>query len=665
MSDIMRLRKRIKLTVILVGVLCLGLCACRGQKEDKQDQALSKFREKACSQNTIDLQIELLGENEANITVNSEAIGLLDSRVHRDADKRIKELSIILFTEDDDRIIGFDIKDKSSLLYAKNPNEADLESLNQDYLFNDIRTNSSFSTNAHKLGLASEFNQCTNYEVRVYFNKSFKYEIIAEGKVADILSKKDRKPLLSLVRPDPESIKFKISGEEAKTNFFIDDNVDIYIFDSEKDLNYGFANSIMDISVWPFEEGKNCKMAKCTVDNEGIPQDLGEDRDHKIGRATASESGVTIKYVHERIGEFVKPDYFYQLYCGSDFIECGRLSDIIIDEEYSSILPFPDWVPKNNKDREFLIPDTNEYTLAVLEVPSAIENVPDWHDQAGNVVYGGIRREKIPLTLVVLDSYDEFGLISSKYKIIYPSAEDAKYAVVGDEMIVGQEANDELVTDELFDKYDKSTFDGNDYVDYQGLFENVRYFELSNKGIDRRLDGDVCDLLMTNVNKLHFDFNSVKVKHLEKLSSTQQASQNSLGTYNLATYSTRHTETKSYEELNKLYRALPDDWREHPLLSLLPPTPEGVSLYYNDNPINSNSIKHLNLSSKDKGCTREEAVNFIKEIESMYSEEEDGYCNYYDEKNFISIIVETKDGDEIGVHWNKAFKYLHIRVDKR
>lgn len=121
MSDIMRLRKRIKLTVILVGVLCLGLCACRGQKEDKQDQALSKFREKACSQNTIDLQIELLGENEANITVNSEAIGLLDSRVHRDADKRIKELSIILFTEDDDRIIGFDIKDKSSLLYAKNP----------------------------------------------------------------------------------------------------------------------------------------------------------------------------------------------------------------------------------------------------------------------------------------------------------------------------------------------------------------------------------------------------------------------------------------------------------------------------------------------------------------------------------------------------------------
>lgn len=651
-------------TIVLVGIMLLSLCSCRELKDKNRDMELSKLKEQLCSQNSPELQIEMLGENEVNITLNTEAIGILHSDSQEDESELIDEIEITFLSEGEENMINLDIMKNYFNLSGEKSNAGLTYWLYTDGDKEGTRTEKSFSTAIFQMGIAEEFKNCTDYTVRIYSSKLRYQDIILDGKVADILSEKEKvkAPRFSVDFSDSQSIKFNISGEDIKTAFYNNENIELKIYESEEVLKDIYANSIVDFRVLAVDRGENCKMTTCFINDNGKIWDLGGDRDTKIGLAKATESGVAIRYVHERIDEWIKPEYVYQLYIGVDLIETGRLSDGDLEKMYSNISPIPDWVPKNIKDSEFLTPDTGEYTITVLEIPDAEMDAPKWYSEKGNMIYGAIEKKKIHLKVVALDSYDEFGLFSSKYKVIYPSVEEAMYAAAGSKMLIVQAQNNELITDILYDKYDKALFGEMDYFNYRGRYDNVRYYKLTRKGINRRLFEFACDLTTTNTENLHFDFNEVSIKYMEKRSSTQQAAKYSYETYEITTYSTRKKDVRSYEEMKGLYSTAPDHWEDHPFISLLPPIPAGMTLQYREN--STINDEKLSLQSITNGCTRRKAKRFIKNLKRMYRDVEGGSCIYKNNKNELSISLITKDDIYIGVYWWEEAQILYVNVNQ-
>lgn len=648
-----------------MGIMLLGLCACGVQDKNQQDITSSNSAEEVNTETTKGIHVALAGEDEATITLNDKAIETLDSIMQGDEGQLVNEIQIIFFSQDEKKNINLNITDSHFNIYADNPNE---QNSFWNYSDDDIeanRTDQSFSFVLRQFGIASDFKGCTDYRVEFYTFESGEREILTEGKVSGILSEKEKKSFLQVVFPNAKLAKCKVMGEEAKTAFYNHDSIRIDFFESEERLQDDFPCPILNINVSPNETSDNYRIANCGIctDSESRTfQDLNVENYGYPGITTGTEDGVTIQYSYKGIQELIKPEYVYQLYIGEEIVETGRLSDVILEEEYSEILPIPDWVPKNDKDSEFLIPDTKEYTITILEVPNAMMDATSWYQKMGSMVYGANVRIEIPLKVVVLDSFNEFGLYSSKIKIVYPTVEGAMNACAGYEMLVEQEQKDELVTAELFEECDQQLFKKHDYFVYKGHYDSVRYFEFTEKGISARLNDNTYGITMTNVEELCFDFNTVDIKYLEKQTSTQKSADYSDKTYELATYSTRNPDTRGFEEMKEEYNTAPQNWQDHPYVFLLPPIPDGLNLHYGLN--STINEENLTLCTDANGCTREQAEQLIGDLKNMGYDSEDGHCYYDSNEDEISIRLLSDEGVYVGMYWRKDEQSISINISK-
>ncbi len=143
-------------------------------------------------------------------------------------------------------------------------------------------------------------------------------------------------------------------------------------------------------------------------------------------------------------------------------------------------------MPENAGDKDYFAPLSDDYKITVVELPDVKQYITHWYQRMGYWVYGPEESKSISAQLVVLDSYDEFGLISSQVKIIYPNAEEAKMASVsGSSMIIAEnltgknKRDDSLVTQAFFDESDQLVFgqdmSSSETKTYHGVFDNVRY----------------------------------------------------------------------------------------------------------------------------------------------------------------------------------------------
>ena len=258
--------------------------------------------------------------------------------------------------------------------------------------------------------------------------------------------------------------------------------------------------------------------------------------------------------------------------------------------------------------------------------------------------------KEIMVTVAILDSYDEFGLRSSKYKIIYPSTEVAMYSATGNEMIVEEERDDNLITAKLFEDCDVAFFGSDDSYIYNGHYDNVRYFELSRDSVSERSRGEFWGIRMTNADEVTPRFTSVDITYEMNQSSTIQVTDDLERTFEVTTYSTRNMEMQDFDEMHNLYNNAPDSWQEHPYAALVPTVPQGVKFeYMEDTVIDENS---LCISTYETGgCTKEQAMEMINELRNM--EYEELICDSEDEEA-INVCVKLPGDYYVRVVFDKS-----------
>ncbi len=177
---------------------------------------------------------------------------------------------------------------------------------------------------------------------------------------------------------------------------------------------------------------------------------------------------------------------------------CKHVEIASDDEQLFAVIPYenmaktakpqieklPDIFPKSSKDDEFFTPDSDDYVVVMEEYP-----VLKYYDYGfgyanGVEVYGPVDTHDGSVTVVSIISYDEFGLISTKTKMIYSNLRDAMVAPagrlswMGTEDLTDETEHDEQIMADFFEEMDREFYGSGEYTnhEYHGHFDNVRYF---------------------------------------------------------------------------------------------------------------------------------------------------------------------------------------------
>ena len=390
-----------KLLSLLLSIMLLAsLFTGCGEKTESQDsdlltdistqgKAMSDSENEVLTQPREGLQITLNGENEATITLNDEAIGEIDSTTQGDEGQLINEINVYLSSGDEEFCVSLNITDKHFNIYAESLDAQEPLWNHSDNDMDANRTDKSFSVTINQVGIASVIKQCSEYKIEFNTFEPWECKVLAEGSISDILVEGENQQLLQAMFPDDETIKFEIYGEEAKSLFYNYENIRIDIYESEEQINADNPCPSLEFEIGQESNGYRLVTASSRISQENdFLQDLAGGYSTDKGLAVGAEYGVAIKYTYENISDLVMPEYIYELYFGNNEVETGIIADILSEEKTGENSGITDIIPVHEIDSDFFVPDTNEYSVTVIEMPNILMFEPVWYQKMDTMIYG-------------------------------------------------------------------------------------------------------------------------------------------------------------------------------------------------------------------------------------------------------------------------------------
>ena len=493
-----------KLLSLLLSIMLLTsiLTGC-GEKTESQDSDLltdssaqgevgSDSENEALSQSKEGLQITLNGENEAKITLNDEAIGQLGKNTESNLRILLQGEGATEFESESEIYIS---SISWHLLHFTNKDTGECEII-VDGSSEGVFSETNCTITMSKMGICSYFDNIENY--RIVFtdaNKENLQTTVASGKLSDVLctNSNEQQHILQAIFQNDETIKLKIYGDEAKTSFYNHEDIRLAIYESEEQVNADNPCPSLEITAGAAIEDSGEGRAYAGVlsqDGSRTGHDLGEDSAYPEGRTLGTDYGVVMKYKNQSIGEYVKPEYLYELYFGNDKIEVGKIRDIFVEEEYTNIPAIPNEFVSGDEYDTWFVPVTDNYKIIEIVQEDNQFGSPCWYQRMGGWVYGSEEPYfNEDVKTVYLLSFDEFGLVDSKMKVIYESEtalqSDIYYNLedyIVAEVLTGvNQPDDSLITTEFVESCDKEVFNnysidnGTFTYEYLGHSERVRY----------------------------------------------------------------------------------------------------------------------------------------------------------------------------------------------
>lgn len=676
--------------------MVLSLAACDGSSTSLESQggdlltdstvqgeAMLESESEVLSQTEEGLRITLNGENEAVLILKSKSIGILDSVKEGDSGRILNEICITFESKDGSYYIQADIVDTSFTIYKINndTDESEWYFSSDEYTdeLREERTEDSCTIKIRQPGIAKDFSECTSFRAEfIPYEESGVVEILAEGNVSDVLSEGEKQQRLQVFLPDEDTVKFKIYGEEAKTSFYNYENMRIDIYETEEQMNADNPCPSLEITVGAAHEDSGEGGAYAIVpsqDGSRTAYDLGEDSAYSEGQTLGTDYGVVMKYNNENIMEYVKPEYLYELYFGNNKVEVGKINDIIIENEYTSIPAIPEEFVSGDEYDSWFVPVTDNYRIIGVNQTFSY-GTPGWYDTGlwkyDNI--GSVVNEYVKT--VYLLSLDEFEIIDAKIKVIYESATGLKADLLRHTGFLGaenlsssgrDEPDDSLVTIEALDPLDKEEFTNMFYdtttTDYLGHTEKVRYFWYNyiyeHEHIYRSLAGfdpwGVAEAYYTDL-----QYNNKQI-----IEGTYQSYQfDAAIPYISYSYEQNPDIITDYEEERAKYNTAPDNWQEHPYTSYLPQIPSGITVDYAE----GNTINETNLAlcTEDNGCTKEQAESYLEAFSNIEYENEIVELRTEVTDDYEHMLIRHLKGNiRILIFWRVEEQKLFIYVDKQ
>lgn len=688
------MKKQLILIMIIV-VLMTVLTGCSVQKEDNDHNNTHMKQgddQDAVTVNTDDtepksaFQIALNGENEAVFTLTHEAVGKLETVWDGVSGRIVNEINIELYSDNNEDYISLGIRDGNFIVCEWISSETKwlYDSANDNQIETEWSDNAVSGKIKH-LEIADILSKYTDYRV-VYYVLEGDNETLEEGNLADIIMRNSSQEAnnLQIALYDDDTVKFKIYGEDVKTGFYNYKNIYVRLYENEEQISESSNKPTIE-----FLGGQgNQYTGRGTVyaytyteeDNMMVGHDMAGDEIGYNNVAVASDYGIAMKYQYEGISNLIGNTTMYEVYCDDDLMYMGLVEDAVIEKEKEyNIDSIPETFPTNDMDAKYFIPETDNYRITMLEVPYLID-IPVWYRRMGVLVYGatGEMTEQHIATIVMLESYDEFGLLNVKTKIVYEDYVQALYAgtdsgnIILDPQPRISEIDDSLITEELMDNFSRLELYDNPYYShwysYLGRFENIKYFEEdfdaqeAHNAIPIIIPLTYCSEGRWYLNQQNVSiFDSLQFEPGEVMQSTNTIFADYTMSYEefdfdckITTYS-NSTSTENvinYEEEAKEYNTAPEDWRDHPYATFLPELPQGVMVNYT--PTNN---EQLNLGTDSDGCTREQALEFIGNMRAIeYTEIR--YETESDEE--IVYIIGVGNDIYIGANWRKDLQSMSI-----
>lgn len=587
-----------RVIVISLFIFLLLVVGCGSNKINIPNQQDTKGEETEQDIKETENAFEVVthGNNEITITITDEAFKNLQKE---SLDNHIN----VYFRRDDEIIVNMWIAANGWSMYpeydGEEINDEGQWNINQDN-FTPILEGDKWSVTLQQINIVDILSGCNIYEVIYNDDDYTKSYMIADGAVTDILEEGEASldNSVEIVFEDDNTVKFKVYGENAKTAFYNFDNIEIRFYENTEQQNINRYINSFSVGQLFASGDRSVYGCEYTVENDNVitGHDIGES-DNINGLSVASSYGVAMKYDHSNIEDIIKDSYLYELYIGNERVSIGNVMDSVVQEEYS-ITPIPDVFPVNDMDSEYFTPNTDDYHIIMMEIPYVIDT-PVWYERMGILVYGSNRfrePEEKTATVVMLESYDEFGVLSVKTKIIYNDYVDALYAGTDSGAIILEpnpqifEPDDSLITEELLDDfaYDNTYarfcegITDPEYA-YLGRFDNVKYF-LESYFVTNTFEFTPYDYpisAMTNCslatssslgNSVYDDlqFKAGEVLNYSEIVHDGINSDNPdyIGNecdveYMITTYSSKEIQDEiSYEEASEEYNTAPDNWTD-------------------------------------------------------------------------------------------------------
>ena len=219
------------------------------------------------------------------------------------------------------------------------------------------------------------------------------------------------------------------------------------------------------------------------LDESNVTTELFRDENgnYYSGPVVETYYGLTFLFHYKGIKSIIEVHSVYQLYCYSNdnkvVFELGSVADAVSTIEYT-IPAIPVNFPVSGKDSEFFSPDTDDYILVMMDYPAVASLDFDYsRDMGGAPIYAPCASHLSSYKALALVSYDEFGIKSSKVKLVYENATEAMTAPA-DRLtwcyLTGSEEGYEAFIADFFEQLiSPGEYDG---WQYMGRYDAVKYF---------------------------------------------------------------------------------------------------------------------------------------------------------------------------------------------
>lgn len=159
-------------------------------------------------------------------------------------------------------------------------------------------------------------------------------------------------------------------------------------------------------------------------------------------------------------------------------------------DQYASLIP--DVFESNKWDGKYFYPLTDDFIISMIEIPLSTTLEYAYGRSDGREIYAPANSYEAPLKIICITSYNEFGIVDYRTKIIYKDLYEAMTApasrldYLSTENFTGDQKHDDKIRAEFFEALDQEFFgtpsqNQNSLASYPyeyfGHFDNIRYFK--------------------------------------------------------------------------------------------------------------------------------------------------------------------------------------------
>lgn len=335
----------------------------------------------------------------------------------------------------------------------------------------------------NQAGITKRLSQCDNYRL-YYFDKDSRQEMLAEGGVPDIVSAKASGETIKISYIDDDRAIVRLAGETFENNLndkqYHELTLAFYLPGNDS------YTPLYELRLTSGSDMLSSSLYQLTLQqNEGL-MDSKELIGDKHNQTTQTAQGYSVLLFYDEIEDLLSA-------CDRIVVTDGE-GKTFLTESYESavtdasppVSPIPNVFEINAKDADFFYPITDDYVVMMLDMPMAtvLDYGYGWTD--GVEYYAPMGAHEEPLKIMSVQSYNEFGMMDQRTKIIYPSVTAAMTAPAGRldwypaAKLTKNTATDAPILADFFAQLDKNIFGKptrND-ADYQyfGHYDKVRYF---------------------------------------------------------------------------------------------------------------------------------------------------------------------------------------------